>query len=77
MTNVRGEQHWNAKLDWSKVKEIRARANEDKSNAELAREFEINKTTVRLIRANATWHDPSYPGMRSKHLGRGWKKEAV
>lgn len=70
---VKGEQHWNARLTWEKVHEIRSPANDDESNAELARRYGVNKTTIRLIRANSTWHDPDYAGVRSKHLGRGMK----
>ncbi len=75
--NARGESHWNARLNWTQVKQIRAKANLDKSNAELARIFGVNKTTVRLIRANATWHDPAYTPTASLHMGRGWKKSVV
>ena len=72
-TAVHGEQHWNARLTWEQVREIRSPVNDDESNAELARRFGVNKTTIRLIRANSTWHDPTYTGVRSKHLGRGMK----
>lgn len=53
----RGAGHPNSVLNWDIVREIRS---SDESLLQLARRFGVDKSTIRFVRANVTWHDPSY-----------------
>ena len=52
-TRRRGEQHGQAKLTTEQVLEIRARP--DDAPRDLATEFNVNVTTINMIRWRATW----------------------
>lgn len=65
----RGEEHGQAKLDAAKVALIRETT--DKSDYALAKELGVERSTVRLVRLNQTWHDPHYtPRASPSNRGR-------
>lgn len=73
VTAHRGEQHKRHRLTKSDVDLIRS--SPELSNAELARMFGVERSTIRLVRANVTWRDPSYTPTTSRHWGAGMKPE--
>jgi len=66
---VHGTSHHRARLDKAKVRYIRAHT--ELSNADLARMFEVTRATIRSVRANVAWHDPSYTPTTSRFWGTG------
>ena len=52
-----GEAHHNRTLTWEIVQRIRE---SDDSYAQLAAQYGVDRSTIRLVVQNATWHDPSY-----------------
>lgn len=59
----RGENHGMAKLNWTKVKAIRTQYPK-KLLVELAKEFGVNRKTVRQIIHNERWYDPNYVSVK-------------
>lgn len=72
-TPHRGEQHSKHRLTETSVEFVRSHP--DLSNADLARMFGVERSTIRLVRANVTWHDPDYSPEPSRHWGAGIKPE--
>lgn len=68
-----GEAHHKAKLTQEQVDWIRHPDQADRSNADLAREVGVSRSTVRMIRANMMWRDDSYTPTDSAHRGSGYK----
>ena len=66
-----GEAHFKHKLTWPDITYIRAHP--ELNNAELARRFAVERSTVRLIRANVTWRDPDYTPFENPFSGAGYK----
>ena len=52
---TRGEHHCHAKLTWAKVADIRAAYLLGASQCGLAREYNVNQTTIRNVVLNRTW----------------------
>jgi len=73
-TRHRGEQHFRSKLTAEDVAFIRHPDNREMNNAELARRFGVERSTIRLIRENVTWHDPNYVPFQNPFFGAGYKK---
>ena len=69
-----GEEHARAQLTWEDVRFIRSHP--ELNNAELARQFRVDRSTIRLVRANATWRDPDYVPQPSQFQGTGLKRGA-
>lgn len=68
---VHGTEHHKAALDWEKVRYIRE--HDELSNEDLARMFGVARSTIRMVRANVTWKDPSYTPRPSEFWGAGVK----
>jgi len=66
MTTHAGEDHVGSKLDWQKVRWIREAAH--LNDVQIASELGVDRTTVRLVRANATWREPDYQPRNSPGL---------
>jgi NUMOD4 motif-containing protein len=56
-TWMAGEQNGRARLNWEMVGQIRARCATGESQASLAREFRVGKTTIGSVVRNETWMD--------------------
>lgn len=69
---VHGTAHHKAALDWEKVRYIRE--HNELSNQDLAERFGVARSTIRMVRANMAWRDPSYIPQPSRFSGAGVKK---
>lgn len=59
MANMsRNEQHHSSKLDWEKVREIRAI--QDIDNITIAARYGVTARVIWLVLCNKAWHDPAY-----------------
>lgn len=69
---VHGTAHHKAALDWEKVEYIRTHP--ELSNADLARLYGVARSTIRMVRENVAWKDPSYTPRSSDFSGAGVKR---
>lgn len=56
----KGEKHGMAKLDWAKVKDIRARYAAGETQIALAKVFGVHNTQISNIVRNKSWKDKAY-----------------
>lgn len=68
MTTHRREKHHKARLDSRAVRFIRTHP--ELSNADLARKYGVERSTIRLVRANVSWRDPAYTPEPSHFRGQ-------
>lgn len=58
---ARGEQNHQAKLTWEKVREIRRRAATGAVYYDLAKEYGVHYSTIKLVVYGQTWKEGGSP----------------
>jgi len=57
---VSGEDHWDSRLDWPTVREIRARQADGESTRALARHYGVRQNTIWKITSGRAWKEPTH-----------------
>jgi hypothetical protein len=58
---VSGEDHWDSRLDWKTVREIRARHADGESTRVLASQYGVRQNTIWKITSGRAWTEPTQP----------------